>query len=74
MPFGGAPGWMELLIVGVIALLLFGKRLPSVMGSLGQSVQEFQKGIRGVKEDVKSATGVDSLTNPINDIKNEITS
>ena len=37
-PFGffmGMPGPFEMLIVALIVLLLFGKRLPSVMGSLG---------------------------------------
>ena len=38
----------ELLIVLFIALLLFGKRLPGVMGSLGKSVVEFKRGIKGV--------------------------
>lgn len=39
-------GPWELLIVGLIVLLLFGSRLPSVMRSLGQSVTEFKKGTR----------------------------
>lgn len=36
---------MGLLIVGLVALLMFGKRLPDVMKSLGRSVTEFKKGI-----------------------------
>ncbi len=43
--FFGMPGYMELMIVGVIVLLLFGNRLPSVMRSLGSSVTEFKKGV-----------------------------
>lgn len=45
----------ELLIVLVIALVLFGHRLPSMMRSLGKSVTEFKKGVQGVEEDVESA-------------------
>jgi sec-independent protein translocase protein TatA len=41
----GAP---ELIVVLIIALLLFGKRLPEVMRSLGSSVSEFKKGINEV--------------------------
>jgi sec-independent protein translocase protein TatA len=45
----------EVLIVGLIALLLFGNRLPSVMRSLGKSVTEFKKGISGIEEDIDNA-------------------
>ena len=37
----GGPGFAELLIFGTIALLLFGKRLPSVAKSVGQGIREF---------------------------------
>ena len=40
------------VVVGLIALLLFGSRLPSVMRSLGRSVVEFKKGVAGVEEGV----------------------
>ena len=36
---------MGMLIVGLVALLMFGTRLPDVMKSLGRSVTEFKKGI-----------------------------
>jgi sec-independent protein translocase protein TatA len=47
--FGIGP--LELFIVGVIVLLLFGNRLPSVMRSLGQGMVEFKKGMQGIEED-----------------------
>jgi sec-independent protein translocase protein TatA len=46
---------MELLIVLVVVLLLFGNRLPGVMRSLGRGVTEFKKGIEGVEDDVDTA-------------------
>lgn len=46
-----APGPMEFVILCVIILLLFGKRLPSVMGSVGRSIVEFKKGVKGVEEE-----------------------
>ena len=33
----GMPGWQELLILGVIGLLIFGKRLPEVGRSIGSA-------------------------------------
>ena len=35
----------ELVIFGLIVLVLFGSRLPSVMRSLGQSVTSFKTGL-----------------------------
>ncbi|MEJ7594258.1 MAG: twin-arginine translocase TatA/TatE family subunit [Planctomycetaceae bacterium] len=41
-----APGAMELVIVLVIVMVLFGNRLPGTMRSLGQSLVQFKKGMR----------------------------
>lgn len=41
----GIPGPVEMLIIGVVALLLFGKYIPPAMKSLGQSIVAFRKGI-----------------------------
>jgi len=43
------------LIIGIIVVLLFGNRLPSVMRSLGQGMVEFKKGFEGIEDDRDSA-------------------
>jgi sec-independent protein translocase protein TatA len=48
-------GWQELIVIGVVAVLIFGRRLPEVGKSLGQGLVEFKKGLAGVKEEVKDA-------------------
>lgn len=45
------PGLPEMVIFGVIALLLFGSRLPSTMKSLGQSITQFKKGMNDTSDD-----------------------
>jgi sec-independent protein translocase protein TatA len=40
------PGWMEMAIVLVVIMLLFGNRLPGTMRSLGQSLVQFKKGLK----------------------------
>jgi sec-independent protein translocase protein TatA len=49
-------GTPEMVIFGIIALLLFGKKLPEVARSLGKGVTEFKKGIAGIEDDVNRAT------------------
>ena len=48
--FGLGP--MEMVIVGVIAVLLFGSRLPSVARSLGKSMTEFKRGMNELHNDM----------------------
>jgi sec-independent protein translocase protein TatA len=38
-------GMQELVVLGVVAILLFGKNLPGVAKSLGSSYREFRKGL-----------------------------
>ncbi len=49
----GMPGGIEWIIILIVALLIFGKRLPEVMKSLGKGVVEFKKGIRGIEDEVE---------------------
>jgi sec-independent protein translocase protein TatA len=44
----------ELLFLALIALLLFGNRLPSVMRSLGRGVVEFKRGVNSTEDDFKA--------------------
>ena len=66
MPFAflGTFGPWEMAIVGMVCLLIFGNRLPSVMRSLGQSVTEFKKGISGVQDEIEQAVTSDKKPNP----------
>lgn len=39
------PGTLEWVVIGLVALLFFGKRLPGVARSLGQAFHEFKSGL-----------------------------
>lgn len=45
-------GMQELMIIGVVAVLLFGKRLPEVAKSLGQSYSQFRKGLNDLQSSI----------------------
>ena len=62
--FIGNLGAPEMLIVGIIALLLFGKRLPEVARSLGKGVIEFKKGLHGIEDGINSATSSSNYSQP----------
>ncbi|MBA4028531.1 MAG: Sec-independent protein translocase TatA [Planctomyces sp.] len=49
-------GWAEMLGIGIVMLLLFGRRLPEVGRSLGQGIVEFKKGLRSIDQDVEQAS------------------
>ncbi len=60
LPFGFfSPGPMELIVIAVIILLLFGNRLPSVMRSLGRGIVEFKKGVKGIEDEVDEVGKID---------------
>jgi sec-independent protein translocase protein TatA len=46
----------EMMMVFVIALLLYGKRLPEVARSFGKGIMEFKKGLYNIQDEVMSAS------------------
>ncbi len=61
----GGPEWMVIL---VIALLIFGRRLPEVARSLGKSVNEFKKGMREFQD------SADEVASDLNKVTNDAVS
>lgn len=50
----GMPGNWEWIVIVLIALLVFGRRLPEVGRSLGKGIIEFKKGIKGIEDDIEN--------------------
>lgn len=65
LAFGIGPiGTTELVVILVIGLLLFGKRLPEVGRSLGKGIVEFKKGLKGVEEEIERESNKPSVARP----------
>ena len=60
------PGPLEITIILVVALLLFGRRLPEIARNIGKSLTEFKKGINEAKETK------DDLEKDVKEIKDDI--
>ena len=57
--FISMPGSWEWLVLAFLGLLIFGKRLPEVGKSLGKSIVEFKKGLKGMEDDINRAVTED---------------
>ena len=56
LAFIGPIGMPEMLVLAVLGLLIFGKRLPEVGKSLGKGIVSFKKGLQGVEDDIEQAS------------------
>jgi sec-independent protein translocase protein TatA len=68
MPFNLGP--MELILVMVVLLLLFGaKRLPELGSGLGRGIREFKRSMSEIKEEVNRVeppANPNQIHNPVN--------
>ncbi|HPC93374.1 MAG TPA: twin-arginine translocase TatA/TatE family subunit [Sedimentisphaerales bacterium] len=60
------PGQWEWLVILVVALLIFGRRLPEIARSVGKSLTEFKKGINEAKE------SSDDLVDDVRKVKDDV--
>lgn len=61
-----APGPLEIVVIGIIAILVFGKRLPEIARGLGKSLTEFKKGVKEAKDTEKE------LVNDVKEVGNDL--
>ena len=64
LSFISLPGGMEWIIILVIGLLIFGRKLPDVGRGLGQGIREFKRGLKDVEDDVKRDDGASRKSLP----------
>jgi sec-independent protein translocase protein TatA len=48
-------GTSEMIVFGIISVILFGGRLPSVVRSLGESIVEIKNGLRDLENEISKS-------------------
>jgi len=51
------PGPLEWIVIAIVAVLLFGRRLPEIARNIGKSLTEFKKGIKEAKDAKEEVNG-----------------
>jgi sec-independent protein translocase protein TatA len=57
-------GGQEMIVLLIIGVLLFGRKLPDVGRYLGKGIVEFKKGIKGIEEEVDTSSAASSRYEP----------
>ena len=58
--FGPVPGGMEMMVILLIAVLLFGaNKIPKLARSTGEAMGEFKKGRQEIEEELQEASNPD---------------
>ena len=64
-------GPIEIAVIVIVALLLFGRRLPEIARNIGKSLIEFKKGMKETTNDVKKVISEDDKKDDKEDDKTE---
>lgn len=57
-------GGQEILLLLVLGVLLFGRKLPEIGRSLGKTMVEFKKGMKGIEDEVSESAAPRAAIEP----------
>jgi len=58
-------GAQEMIVLLIIGVLLFGRKLPEVGRYLGKGIVEFKKGIKGLEDEIDTSASAPATQNPM---------
>lgn len=62
--FGFMLGTQEILMLLVLGVLLFGRKLPDIGRSFGKTIVEFKKGVKGIEDEVNEPASARAAIEP----------
>ena len=62
-------GGPEIIVLVILGVLLFGRKLPDVGRYLGKSIVEFKKGVKGLEDDLEGGTASAPVSAPQDHIR-----
>jgi len=68
----GMPGYQEMLIILVIGLLIFGRRLPEVGRAMGKTLMQLRRGVQDFKEELRRDEDLQDARSTIREIKQAV--
>ena len=57
-------GGQEILLLLVLGVLLFGRKLPDIGRSFGKTIVEFKKGVKGIEDEVSEPSSPRAAIDP----------
>lgn len=70
----GLPGGPEWIVIFVVALLVFGRRLPEVAGKAAKQLVQFRKGLTDLQKDLGKELNLHEVKNQMNSVSNQMNS
>lgn len=68
----GMPGYQEMILILIVGLLIFGRRLPEVGRTLGKTVVQLRKGLADFKEQLRDDEDLRDVKATVHDFKKAI--